>query len=94
MQTADGEECDDGINDGGYGEGAPNGKGPGQNKLYLNDGKGRFTNVSDQMAPGLKEVGLLRDMQWADVDNDGDLDLVTGNIRFGFNVDHLSILTG
>jgi hypothetical protein len=44
--------------------------------LLENDGKGSLTNVSDQIAPGLKEVGLLRDMQWADVDSDGDLDMI------------------
>jgi hypothetical protein len=44
--------------------------------LLENDGKGGFSNVSDQIAPGLKQVGLLRDMQWADVDGDGDLDMI------------------
>ena len=44
--------------------------------LLENDGMGNFSNVSDQIAPGLKEVGLLRDMQWADVDGDGDLDMI------------------
>jgi hypothetical protein len=44
--------------------------------LLENDGTGRFSNVSDQIAPGLKEVGMLRDMQWADVDMDGDLDMI------------------
>jgi len=41
-----------------------------------NDGKGNFTNVSDQVAPGLQKVGMITDAQWADVDGDRDLDLI------------------
>jgi len=44
--------------------------------LLENDGKGNFTNVSTRIAPELKEVGMLRDMQWEDVDGDGDLDMI------------------
>ena len=44
--------------------------------LLENDGKGNFTNVTTQIAPELKEVGMLRDMQWEDVDADGDLDIL------------------
>ncbi len=44
--------------------------------LLENDGKGNFTNVSEILAPELKEVGMLRDMQWEDVDGDGDLDMI------------------
>ncbi|MCK5068826.1 MAG: VCBS repeat-containing protein, partial [Bacteroidales bacterium] len=44
--------------------------------LLENDGKGNFTNVTSQLAPELKEVGMLRDMQWVDVDSDGDLDMI------------------
>jgi hypothetical protein len=49
---------------------------PANGYLLENDGKGHFSNVSEQMAPGLKEIGLLRDMQWADADGDGDLDMI------------------
>jgi len=44
--------------------------------LLENDGIGNFTNVTPQLAPGLNEVGMLRDMQWEDVDGDGDLDMI------------------
>ncbi len=44
--------------------------------LLENDGQGHFTNVTEQLAPELKEVGMLRDMQWEDVDGDGDLDMI------------------
>jgi len=49
---------------------------PANGYLLENDGQGNFSNVSEQLAPGLKEVGMLRDMQWEDVDGDGDLDMI------------------
>ncbi|MFN8258844.1 MAG: VCBS repeat-containing protein [Bacteroidales bacterium] len=44
--------------------------------LLENDGKGKFKNVSEQKAPGLKNIGLITDMAWADFDRDGDMDMV------------------
>jgi len=44
--------------------------------LLENDGHGRFTNVSAEKAPGLLEIGMITDMVWADVENDGDQDMV------------------
>jgi len=44
--------------------------------LLENDGHGNFSNVSGKRAPGLKEIGMITDMTWADVDNDGDSDMV------------------
>jgi hypothetical protein len=44
--------------------------------LLENDGKGNFTNRSALIAPELKEVGMLRDMKWEDVDGDGDPDMI------------------
>ena len=49
---------------------------PANGYLLENDGNGQFTNVTAQLAPELKEVGMLRDMQWEDVDEDGDLDMI------------------
>lgn len=43
--------------------------------LLENDGKGSFSNVSDSNAPGLKGIGMVTDMAWADVDRDGDPDM-------------------
>ena len=44
--------------------------------LLENDGKGNFTDVTSQIAPELLNVGMIRDMLWADVDRDGDKDII------------------
>jgi len=44
--------------------------------LLENDGSGNFTNVAAEKAPGLKELGMITDMVWTDVDNDKDPDMV------------------
>jgi hypothetical protein len=44
--------------------------------LLENDGKGKFSNVTPEIAPELKDVGMVRDMLWADVDQDGDKDMI------------------
>jgi hypothetical protein len=44
--------------------------------LLQNDGHGRFTDVTDQLAPELARVGMVTDATWTDVDGDGRLDLV------------------
>jgi hypothetical protein len=44
--------------------------------LLRNDGRGRFTDVTDAAAPGLATVGMVTDAAWADTDGDGRLDLV------------------
>ncbi|MEN8228186.1 MAG: VCBS repeat-containing protein [Bacteroidota bacterium] len=44
--------------------------------LLENDGMGNLSNVSETRAPGLKGLGMITDMKWADVDNDGDPDMV------------------
>jgi len=49
---------------------------PASSYLLENDGNGNFSNVTASLAPGLKEVGMLRDMSWEDVDGDGDLDMI------------------
>ncbi len=43
--------------------------------ILQNDGKGNFKNVSNEIAPELKEVGMITDAAWLDIDGDGDLDL-------------------
>ena len=53
----------------------------GQRKLLLrNDGTGKFKDVSLASGPGftLKKPG--RSLSTADIDNDGDLDLLIGNV--------------
>ncbi len=48
---------------------------PADNYLLENDGKGHFTDVTGQLAPGLIKAGMVTDMVWADADNDGDKDM-------------------
>jgi enediyne biosynthesis protein E4 len=43
--------------------------------LLVNDGKGHFTDKTNQLAPNLKNVGMVTDAVWTDLDNDKDLDL-------------------
>ncbi len=44
--------------------------------LLENDGSGNFSDVTAMQAPELLEVGMITDMQWVDLDGDGDLDMV------------------
>lgn len=43
--------------------------------LLENDGTGRFTDVTGEVAPGLREVGMVTDAVWADATGDDQLDL-------------------
>ena len=43
------------------------------NRIYRNDGKGRFTNVASAL--GIEVLGTSRQPSWIDYDGDGDLDL-------------------
>ena len=44
--------------------------------LLVNDGKGNFEDRTDSLAPGLRNVGLVRSALWTDVDNDDKHDLI------------------
>ena len=47
------------------------------NQLLLeNDGTGHFKDITDLIAHGLKEIGMVTDASWLDFDKDGDNDLV------------------
>ncbi len=48
---------------------------PGESFLMRNTGNG-FTDVTDELAPGLKTIGMVTDALWTDVDNDGQVDLM------------------
>ncbi len=44
--------------------------------ILNNDGKGKFKDVTVDVAPGLKDIGMITDGVWADMDGDKDEDLV------------------
>ncbi|HLF45123.1 MAG TPA: VCBS repeat-containing protein, partial [Chitinophagaceae bacterium] len=44
--------------------------------LLKNDGTGKFTDVTNEMNKELSLIGFVKDADWADLDNDGDADLV------------------
>lgn len=44
--------------------------------LLENDGKGNFKDVTIENAEELQYVGMVKDASWADINNDGQLDLV------------------
>ena len=46
------------------------------NKLYLNSGTRRFTNVTGEAGPGLREKRSYRGAAFADFNNDGRIDIV------------------
>jgi hypothetical protein len=47
-----------------------------RSQLLRNDGRGRFTDVTEQLAPGLARAGMVSAAAWLDRDRDGALDLV------------------
>ena len=44
--------------------------------ILQNNGKGIFADVTEQVAPPLKEAGMITDAKWFDYDKDGKADLV------------------
>jgi enediyne biosynthesis protein E4 len=44
--------------------------------LLINNGKGKFTDQTDQLAPGLRKAGMIADAVWADVTGDKTPDLI------------------
>ena len=58
-----------------------------QNKLYLNNGKERFVNVSALAGPGFQTMKSYRGAVFADFDNDGAIDVAVVALD-----DHLSLL--
>jgi enediyne biosynthesis protein E4 len=50
---------------------------PSNPKSYiLRNNGGRFTDVSAQVCPTLRDLGMITDALWSDFDNDGKIDLV------------------
>jgi hypothetical protein len=48
---------------------------PALSLLYINDG-GMFSSRAQQLAPALVDIGMVTDAAWADLDMDGDTDLI------------------
>ncbi len=48
---------------------------PTDSYLLQNEG-GKFIDVTDHLAPGFRQLGMVTDAQWMDIDADKDLDLV------------------
>lgn len=44
--------------------------------LLLNNGKGKFIDVTDKLAPGLSNIGFVTSALWYDIDQDGQKDLL------------------
>ena len=44
--------------------------------LLLNNGRGKFTDVTDKLAPGLSNIGFVTNALWFDLDKDGQKDLI------------------
>ncbi|MDX1637347.1 MAG: CRTAC1 family protein [Balneolaceae bacterium] len=44
--------------------------------ILKNDGNGNFTEVTENVAPGLLDLGMISDAAWGDMDGDGDADLL------------------
>jgi len=44
--------------------------------LFQNMGNGQFNNVTEKVAKSLLTAGMVKDGSWADIDKDGDQDLV------------------
>lgn len=44
--------------------------------LILQNENGKFTDVTDKIAPGLSKIGIVNDAIWSDIDNDGNIDLL------------------
>ncbi|WPP48414.1 VCBS repeat-containing protein [Catalinimonas niigatensis] len=47
-----------------------------QSYLLENDGKGNFTDITEEVGPALSKIGMVKDAAWTDVDGDGYTDLI------------------
>jgi hypothetical protein len=49
---------------------------PPQSKILLNDGKGHFTDATEQVCPSLQNIGMVTDALWIDLNHDHQPDLI------------------
>ncbi len=48
----------------------------GTSGLFINNGKGKFTDKIDEISPDLKRFGMIKDAMWTDINHDGKNDLI------------------
>lgn len=44
--------------------------------FILNNQNGTFIDVTEEIAPGLSDIGIVNDAKWSDFNNDGEIDLI------------------
>lgn len=49
---------------------------PANGYLLENNGSGQFRNITGEIAPDLHQMGMITGMKWADLERDGDPDMV------------------
>ena len=59
---------------------------PGSGFLLVNDGKGHFTEQSNNLAPNFKDLGMITDALFMDINNDNYQDLVVVGEFMGIEV--------
>ena len=59
---------------------------PGSGFILQNDGNGNFTNVTEVLAPQLKNIGMITDSLFEDLDGDGDKDLMVVGEFMGIEI--------
>ena len=59
---------------------------PANGYLLINDGKGHFSDQSQSIAPQLKNLGLITDAKWADLNNDTFADLIVVGEWMGIKI--------
>lgn len=45
-------------------------------QILINDGMGNFTDQTDELAPGLMDLGMVTDASWVDLDGQGNKSLI------------------
>lgn len=49
---------------------------PGNGNILQNNGEGKFVTITHEIAPELLKLGMITDMTWTDIENDGDQDMI------------------